>query len=440
MSRLSRREKRALFGLCALCAVPLGVAGLYAYLDADPSIQLPPRAVPPSPNGFDLYLQAAQLTAQPKPPIDLASDTNGEITVAQAAVRYSRMRREQWHRKAAPGWALFERAQNAQTRVRFDNWYGQDADSVVLRQLARDKQAQINLYLMRGDTDAAIQSSLDIVEMGLDIADGGNLATRLSAAALISQGTALFNDSDRWPEHLTLAQARAAATRLEALMARRPNWDKAIEGERWYQLQEFVTAMDKPDWRQQFESRYCGIGNGGAPEPIRLDKALLRLTAKRTIINNVNAIADRALERQRAPYTPEAPQRSFNYDIVTTWMQDNFYQVRFHQAREKTSLDLLWLRLVLQTYKLERGAYPANLQLLRGERPIPTDEFNGDKPYGYELQGDNYRLWSVGPDGVDDDSRPIDFLTPPTRTRPWHKQLATIHLESKGDWVAGENR
>ena len=95
MAQLSRRDRRNIFGLFALCALPLGVAGFFAYLEADPEIQLPPRPKLPDPNGFDLYLQAAKLTAQPVPPIDPSSDLDAHtLTASQRAQRYSRARRE----------------------------------------------------------------------------------------------------------------------------------------------------------------------------------------------------------------------------------------------------------------------------------------------------------------------------------------------------------
>jgi general secretion pathway protein G len=69
----------------------------------------------------------------------------------------------------------------------------------------------------------------------------------------------------------------------------------------------------------------------------------------------------------------------------------------------------------LDTYRIDVGQYPQSLDDLYTlpadlanpnkwggpytNKPIPPDPW--DNPYNYEVQGDQYRVWSLGPDGAD---------------------------------------
>lgn len=64
---------------------------------------------------------------------------------------------------------------------------------------------------------------------------------------------------------------------------------------------------------------------------------------------------------------------------------------------------LLVTRAALERARLETGAYPASIQeatpFLDAASP-PTDPYTG-APFHYETDGRTYRLWSPGPDGID---------------------------------------
>ena len=70
-------------------------------------------------------------------------------------------------------------------------------------------------------------------------------------------------------------------------------------------------------------------------------------------------------------------------------------------------VSLLTLELNLRCYRAEHGKPPATLDELvpRYLKTLPADPFTG-KPLIYRLQGTNWLLYSVGPDGVDDGGKP----------------------------------
>jgi hypothetical protein len=69
----------------------------------------------------------------------------------------------------------------------------------------------------------------------------------------------------------------------------------------------------------------------------------------------------------------------------------------------------LYLAFALAAYHGDHGRYPAKLDELAPKylEKIPNDLFSG-KPLIYRLEDDGYLLYSVGPNGVDDDGRGHD--------------------------------
>ena len=65
------------------------------------------------------------------------------------------------------------------------------------------------------------------------------------------------------------------------------------------------------------------------------------------------------------------------------------------------------LAFALAAYHADHGAYPAKLADLKPKYvpKIPTDMFNHDADLHYTRKGDGYRLYSVGPNGIDNGGR-----------------------------------
>lgn len=447
MSKPSRREKRGIFALLVVGAIPLGIAGYLSYLDADPQIQLPPRAALPSPNGFDLYVQAANLSAQPNPPIDAASDGNSlNISAAQGAIRYGVARREAWNKGAAPAWKIFRQAQNTPTRDAYA--YGADLmpGYARLRQLARNKSAQSRLFAMRGENDKAVASALDCVEMAYDISRDGALISRLVASAICAIGIVPLSETSgenkvQPPEQLSGPQARAAAARLETLIARRPPYVVALDNARWDSLAALDKAFKRGDWRARATFDF----SGGTLQSEEFSTRVARATVgKRTVVKNIHDSFDAAIANMKAPYapSPDLEADDSGLDPISAALSLNAKRTRFNAAREKTQLDLLLLRLALQAYRADNGAYPPNLAALQNGylKRIPTDDFNGGKPYFYAVKSGDYRLWSVGPDAKNDGGVAISARFSRRGKLPWQDFLPSIMPDSAGDVVAGETR
>ena len=328
---------------------------------------------------------------------------------------------------------MFERAQRAQTRVPTQPGETDSQPLIELRKLGRAKIAQANLGWMRGERDAAVGAALDAIELGFDLSDGSSFIDRLIADSIVNMGLNAFNNRDRWPEQLASPQARAALARLQTLAPRHLSWANTVDAERWWQLALLRDTFESGQWRDE-EERVLGERD----DSLR-SRVSRRLTSKRTVVSNINRMANHAIAALKEPYSPHQIEPPTGLDLISeqSWIYGN---VGFAQAYGVTQLDLLMLRFALQAHLLERGVYPSQLSQLQGAslQQIPTDSFAGGKPYNYEVKDGHYRLWSVGPDAVNDGGQAIGFtagLSPVS-----NKDLPSVHSDSKGDVVAGETR
>lgn len=91
------------------------------------------------------------------------------------------------------------------------------------------------------------------------------------------------------------------------------------------------------------------------------------------------------------------------------------------ELRDQTRKSLRFLATRLAVYKLESGGYPATLSVLveptsdypRGfldGRELPLDAWDNAFAYSVSDAGTGYRLWSLGPDGVDQDGQGDDLV------------------------------
>ncbi|MEX0938926.1 MAG: hypothetical protein WDZ59_13775 [Pirellulales bacterium] len=74
------------------------------------------------------------------------------------------------------------------------------------------------------------------------------------------------------------------------------------------------------------------------------------------------------------------------------------------EDRTNTQFDLVRLAAALAVYRAEHGVYPDSLDALKPEilAELPTDLFHG-APFGYRKTSDGFLVYSLGPNGTDDD-------------------------------------
>lgn len=424
------RGEKLLFAFLPVGILGFVMSGLWlARSDETPPIVFPTPVALPSPNGFDFYVAAARAITPAKPPVDAVDDSRALVaTNPQMAARdYSLARRTAWLRSNSAGFALVKRG-NA-TPSRFSPATGGGIYG-PLRKLARAKTIEANTLILQKRWGDAAQSSLDTIQMGHDIARGGPLIAKLVGSAITAIGRDPLATSQLVPEKLSASQARAAARRLETMLANRPTYREALEQDKWRSLAEFMSLVQTNNWRTLMSQN-----NREATWRERISSQFL---SARTIVGRLSDSYDQSIKDFQKPYNvviaPAPPD-----PIISMFGIGADY--RFSEGREIVPLDLLLLRFALRAYRLENGQFPAALNQLapRYLRRIPSDYFGSGAPFRYRRNGSNYALWSVGPDKIDNGGAALKGRDGKSGANA-RGRFPLIEADSVGDCVAGKSR
>jgi len=429
---LSISEKRFFVasGVGVLFLVGLGYFNISR--NAIPDLKIPPPIKRPNPNGFDLYMAAATSIVTIKPPVDEILDTQTR-TPAQMATFYSLSRRTAWLRSNAKASVLFSQAMKTPTMYP-DSRVDAPPSLGKLRELARYKAIEAKTYKLQSQPTKAVNSALDCIQMGVDVSKNTNYVGTLVGTAIQHIGLGVLEDGDTTINGLNASEAKAAARRLESLIARNPPYLEAVKEERWLMLNATLRILKDPkfSWRSQFFQK----------PPLR-ERIENQLRPARGVIDRINKEFDNTEALLKTPYSAEKYQKvdepansntSSNY--VDTPLGAMMGRGIFNQARRDLVLNFLLIRLALRAYRAEKGAYPQTLNALAPNylKAIPTDSFGANKPLFYRLKGEEYELWSVGVDGINDGGKPATGRT--TKLQ----KLPMVEPGVLGDWVVGKNR
>ncbi len=425
--RKPRAGKRLLLATGFAIALIAGVVAWRQNLNADPQLVIPLPHKAPNPNGFDVYVKAAQMIVPANPAVDEVNDGRPPTDPKIRAQQYSLANKEAWLRRNAASFSLM------QTALKMKSLAPSMRGKIIfppyapLRKLTRSKTIERKVREIHGDWNGAVQSQIDTVQMGNGIARGGTLISGLVGIAIEAIGR---NDPWENVEHLNAAQARAAIARLQAIYNSRFTYAESMQEEKWYAVSQLLNAMHKGSWRQQF------INPNYLLLPARIQ---LFASSKRRVMDNLIQMFDAQIANAQQPYT--SPQKPLpEGDAVTQVLAPVYNKTRAAFARGDAG-NALWLTaLALRAYKLEHNAYPTKLQELVPNylKQVPADPFGGGEALRYKRAGNSYVLWSIGPDGIDDVGTPMQSSQGPLAGQA--PRLPQVGLDSKGDYVAGKNR
>ena len=432
--RMSRGEKRLIGVMVGCVALLLGIGIAWDNLNRDPVINIPTPQMP-APNAFDFYVKAGQIRsmlAAATPgygAVDPVTDTRStkDLSPQQLARRYPTAGKVAWIQKCAPvlqtlrqGFAHPYLAPPERSfNVPFPHYAG-------FREMARLLIIESHAHSEQGDWASASRSTLDILHLGHDVPRGGPLIAALVGYAVNAIGR---RELHKVLPHLDAAAARAAASRMEKLQARRVPFADTLQEEKWVGLAHFQQIMRTPKWRSGFLQ---------GEEASWDDRVLVQLYSKRSIVAGYTRYMDALIAQSRLPYLKrKAPPRPS--DPINQMMLPVFERADWNAARDETGNVLLLVALALRAFRLERGAPPSALSELVPSylKKVPHDPFGGGEQLRYRRTGAAYRLYSVGPDGRDDGGKAI--FNPNRATLNSDSGYLT-QPDSTGDFVAGVNR
>lgn len=402
----TRGERWLLAGIVAILGI--GIAAIR--IVGEPPLVIPVTKAP-SPNGYDLFVQASRLT-----PVQWNGSSKATTSGNPASLTAPYDPVEAAAVKDAPlinaaGLALLRQGLREQCLAPQNrDPTGTFPELATLRALARGVRATAVAYAGKGQDARAVQTALDGMAMGENITNGGTLIDGLVGIACCAIDRAAI-----WPivDRLDARTARAAAQRLAAIDAHSDPLSDILTHEKWSGEAAFQNMFSHP-----------------------LAGTMLQITSLHTtrgIIDAYGQKMDARAEMAKKPFRRNADAPPSGISFVDKTMDLPLPGIAFKWCSNSASNRLLATTLALRAYKLDHGTYPATLQALVPQYlpAVPADPFAA-APLRYHLQGNRYILYSVGPDGKDDGGKPG------INTR-YGKTSYAMTKDIDGDFVAGLN-
>jgi hypothetical protein len=433
-ARKSKGQRGLLLAAVILVILCGMVAVWWRSLTVIPSVAIPTPTMP-SPNAFDLLGQANDRIQEGRAVSDAVfpSPSAGQRAYTQAE-REALLAKNTEALKQVRAALLHEYLAPPSRSVATDDF----TQYAKFRELTRLLRFEGQVYAGRGDWGRALQSDLDALQLGITIPRGAVLIGQLVGIACEAIGRA-----GAWKkvDHLSASEAKAAARRLEQLLAKRFSYADTLQEEKWASQAGLIQMFRYANWRSGglldpgeeedgFGAKFAKISS----------QARLHLYSNATILKNYTHSIDALIARARQPY-PTGLSQPLPYpgDPVSEMYLSTCRIGGIKDLITQTQDDMLLLALALRAYRLEHSAYPQKLDaLVPGYlSKLPIDPF-GTQSFGYQRSGEKYLLYSVGPDATDDGGRPID--NPSSLSGSNASARYSIQPGSKGDIVLGVNR
>jgi hypothetical protein len=291
------------------------------------------------------------------------------------------------------------------------------------RGLARALRVESHVYAERGEFDKAVSSAVNIIDFGYAIPRGGALIASLVGNAITAMG---ISELGNLLPHLDANTSRVASFRLGKIYANRFPYYKTLQEDKTYGQDLLTDALKRTDWRKQ-------IADSG--ELSVMQAARLLLMSKEELMEDYSRLMDAQIDNGHLPYSTMHPVPGFKESPVAIFAFA-VPSYRWIHARADTQCLLMMAMLALRAYKMNQGNYPSSLRTLVPHylRKVPIDPFDGLTPLRYRLEGEKYFLWSIGPDGINNNGRPVE-----NKNRTGRGRYRSWSSGDSGDIVAGLN-
>ncbi|MBC8137812.1 MAG: hypothetical protein H8F28_18175 [Fibrella sp.] len=277
-----------------------------------------------------------------------------------------------------------------------------------LREMSRMLAVESRVKAAKGDTPGALQSALDAMRLGTDAGQGASLLEGMIGVLLQRIGT---QEAIRHVKGLSAAEARAGASRLEAMLKHERTFAQMMTAER--------DTMSYDTLKTVFRTGAFQGMNPNTGEELDLQGAGWRFAlgtmvfarTKQGVVDDFAEQYDQILTRYRMPYQLakrlDKTQLSAN-PMVRYWV-DTDVQRAYHQTTQQATHNrVLLAQLAIQAYRQEHGGVaPTSLSdLTRGTKPyisvVPGDPFSLPGTHALRYDAHTGKAYSVGENGKDD--------------------------------------
>lgn len=394
--------------LGALCACTFGFI-----CEPTRAQDAPPAQTAQIKSGYDLFLEARAL---------IKDGPNGEPLATEKLSPAENLRLQRLAvARNAPALAKLREALRAYIVLpAFDDSTPDGSSSHLdntgaVRRFARELAQEAAVRTADGDDVAASQSSLDALELSTQAARGPLINALVGSATSSLARKSLLQSANG----LNAAPAREVADKWQKISAYFPTYAHTLRDEEQLQnklLYQYFAA-DIAKWNDplaiaQAEAELKEERDNGEMTDAEVKEANEAIAQAKgltfaDIVADKRAIFDAALLRANRPYfvaKTEAPLRASNPLNALIVELISSARARFYAERNLVNNRELVAALRLRAAKLESGQYPQTFDA--GADPFsPTLA-----PLIYKRAGDSYVLYSVGPDGVDDNGAEIQTI------------------------------
>ena len=380
--------------VAAFCSITFGGLAPLAFAQTPPSAALVAQK-----SGYDLLLEAGALikdgpNGEPSTPENLTPTENlrnQRLAVARNAPALAKLR------EALALGAEVPLVQN------YDDFSFNLGAFAKARELTRQLVQESDVRAADGDAMGAAQSGLDALQLGAQISRGP-LVNSLVGVAISSLGRLAL---ERNANLLDATQSHDIARKLDDVSAQMPTFAEILRGEEKTNVELMrlsVADLNDPVKREQAQTK---LDKGTMDEvDAKLTREMLRLSVA-DLEADFHRVFDAGVTRAASPYFVAVNAEPLRGATIYANMSAEILSMpitRFNSERNTLSNRLLAAALRLRAIKLESGVYPETFE-------AGTDPFSPTlAPLIYKRAGDSYVLYSVGPDGKDDNGGEIQTL------------------------------
>jgi len=381
----------------------------------------PPPIALPTPNGFDTYLQAFALKDEldvryhvPKP--KLVFPSKPATSPAPADGSPESPSKDPWGvgppdkpiaervRLYARVYELARKALAQDCVIPFPT--SNDAPNAYLSQfraMSRLFRMEAHWHVQNRRYAAAAASATDCIEMAQDVASEGWLLPYLTSTACESIGMQALDEA---VGEISASECAAALVRLQRIDAMRRPMTDILTGNEAFARVAFKEVMAAPEKLRDFFDTDDG-------EP--MSDGALRLLRDEFMPRSWSRLGP-LYGRLRAEWAKPYRDRSYEFipsgdlsDLFLIIVAPHAQHIWFLDSRIRTAAALRELQLAARGHALERGDLPHALKDLvpTWVSEIPADPF-GTEPIRSTRSPQSLLIYSVGPDGVDDNGRAVE--------------------------------
>ena len=311
------------------------------------------------------------------------------------------------------------------------------------RMLARLLSLEAKIHLADEHVDQSMDSVINCLELGRKIGNRSPFIVALTGIATYGIGV------ETAPEiipSLSKSELSEAIRRLESLSEIPLDMAEIFAAERRHSLKHLESVFSEPDWRLRLaesEQMYLDDSWYGEAGFTLWQRIQMRLRSwryhKEKIVGAFERMTWAVREILEEPFSERegrfpTPGRPLPTSLSETFIE-SVPKVWFSALVTQTAHEGLLATLALEAWRKENGEYPEELEDLRTDllQSLPRDPFTDGQPLQYRREGDDYVLYSIGPNGEDNDGQAMKRPDGPPERRYLPRDDLT------GDLVAGVN-